>query len=190
MLGFRKKEETKAKEVDLNVDSSVSYTETNWIEDLNKSHEFFSDQIQNDVLINNQKDNSEFVNESIFSEYNELNENINLTEDIIIEEEKEEKIVKEKKKIQLSLRAKVHLTIYTLLVLFMFSMIIANAIIANANSLVLSADNEVYQIKEDTESLNKIVLPDGSTIQIKPNQRKKEINKNKFDQFCDVLEGK
>lgn len=193
MLGFRKKEkEPKLNNIDSQQESTISYTEDNWTQDLNNSHEFFGNNQSINQNTRNQ-DNSQFVNQSIFTDYNELNENTNIIGDVNLEEQQitqTEEVTKTKKKIELSIRAKVHLTIYTLLVVFIFSMIIANAVIANANSLLLSAAGDTYEVQTSEETLNTITLPDGTKVKLNETTQKEKTEVNGFDQFCDSLEGR
>lgn len=196
MLGFRKKiENDKVNIQEQNIESSISYSDDNWIQDLNKSHEFSAvDQNfdYNDKSFDKQNDNSQFVNQSIFSDYQGLNENTNIIENLEFENKVEKNIEKtdKKKKIELSTRLKIHLTIYTCLVLFVFSMIISNAVLTNISKNLISAAENSYEIIEKENISDSITLPDGSKVKVEKTKKQKYKNTNTFDKICDTLEGK
>lgn len=196
MLGFRKKiENDKVNIQEQNIESSISYSDDNWIQDLNKSHEFSAGDQNfdyNDKNFDKQNDNSQFVNQSIFSDYQGLNENTNIIENLEFENKAEKNIEKtdKKKKIELSTRLKIHLTIYTCLVLFVFSMIISNAVLTNISKNLISAAENSYEIIEKENISDSIILPDGSKVKVEKTKKQKYKNTNTFDKICDTLEGK
>lgn len=196
MLGFRKKiENDKSNIQEQNIESSISYSDDNWIQDLNKSHEFSTGDQNfdyNEKSFDKQNDNSQFVNQSIFSDYQGLNENTNIIENLEFENKVEKNIEKtdKKKKIELSTRLKIHLTIYTCLVLFVFSMIISNAVLTNISKNLISAAENSYEIIEKENISDSITLPDGSKVKVEKTKKQKYKNTNTFDKICDTLEGK
>lgn len=196
MLGFRKKiENDKLNIQEQNIESSISYSDDNWIQDLNKSHEFSAGDQNfnyNEKSFDKQNDNSQFVNQSIFSDYQGLNENTNIIENLEFENKAEKNIEKtdKKKKIELSTRLKIHLTIYTCLVLFVFSMIISNAVLTNISKNLISAAENSYEIIEKENISDSITLPDGSKVKVEKTKKQKYKNTNTFDKICDTLEGK
>ena len=196
MLGFRKKiENDKLNIQEQNIESSISYSDDNWIQDLNKSHEFSAGDENfdyNEKSFDKQNDNSQFVNQSIFSDYQGLNENTNIIENLEFENKAEKNIEKtdKKKKIELSTRLKIHLTIYTCLVLFVFSMIISNAVLTNISKNLISAAENSYEIIEKENISDSITLPDGSKVKVEKTKKQKYKNINTFDKICDTLEGK
>ncbi len=196
MLGFknRAKEESKVQETVLNQDINADFQSQNkdWFADYNLG----SNDISNtEEAFNNNVDNMFDTNietsENVIEGYKPLN-SFGFDQDEYIDEEVQVSttgLVQRKnsarRKIELSTRTKIHLTIYATLVLLIFSILIANAVIAST-AMNVSADQKVE--KFDNSDLNTLVLPNGESISINDDISRSESTKTSFDKFCDNLE--
>lgn len=193
---------------DVNASSDIkeTYGHTDWMRDFNNSHNTkivddydanysnFSafDQVFSE---NTEEANTYSTASDLADEDFTIQENENGSVVINLVDDKQKEAIKRKK--ELSARAKVHIAIYSAILILILSMIIANAwmtSIANGtNSMIVHAEESIAEI--DSSSNDNFLLPTGDLVKLDDVKiatytgESKNTDSNWFDRMCDGLEG-
>ncbi len=185
----RQNQELNNKPVNNSEEITSAYGHVDWINDFNKAHSTASDEYE--CNFSNLTANTPIYNdESLGNTFTEdINQGAKEVVNIAVDDD-----VKTEKKRTLSNRARVHIVIYATLLMLVLSMIIANAWMANLNSLkrgkIVHADSNVVYADPEMLSQTSVGTIDSNKyyIEVEDQENNKIIANNWFDKVCDTVD--
>ena len=185
----RQNQELNNKPVNNNEEITSAYGHVDWINDFNKAHSTVSDEYEcnfSNLTANTPIYNNESL-DNTFAE--DINQGAKEVVNIAVDDD-----LKTEKKRTLSNRARVHIVIYATLLMLVLSMIIANAWMANLNSLkrgkIVHADSNVVYADPEMLSQTSVGTIDSNKyyIEVEDQENNKIIANNWFDKVCDTVD--